>query len=298
MKKNILVTGATGFLGSHLIKRLIKEGQNVVVLKRSFSDTFRITQELNHIKMYNIDEIPDLSQCFNDQHIDVVIHTATCYGRSSEDVKQIFDTNLRFPLLLLEQAISFHVNLFLNTDTFFNTGKIVSRYLNDYSLSKKQFSEWGRQFASMGRIRFIDASLEHMYGEGDSKSKFIPFLIGNLKENIPELKLTAGEQLRDFIYVDDIVEAYWKIITHDNQDDKDKMYRRYEVGTGKAVSIRDFAILAKSLMHSKTRLNFGAIPYKDGEIMESKADISGLKTLGWLPSISIEEGILKMKNYG
>lgn len=294
MKKCILITGATGFLGSHLVKRLLRAGQDVVILKRSFSDTCRIAKEMDRLKAYDIDKIPNAAQVFQDQHIDAVIHTATCYGRKNESVRQIIDTNLRFPLLLLETAASFQTETFLNTDTFFNTGKIISKHLNWYALSKKQFSDWGKQFAELGRIRFIDATLEHMYGDEDSNSKFIPFLLGSLLDNVPELKLTAGEQKRDFIYVDDVVEAYWQILTH---IDKAGPYQRYEVGTGIATSIKDFAIKAKELLHSKTKLNFGAIPYKDGEIMESSADISSLQSLGWAPGIGLEKGIMKMANW-
>ena len=294
MKKCILVTGATGFLGSHLVRKLLQEGQDVVILKRSFSDISRIAEEMDRLKVYDTDQLSELAQVFQAQHIDVIIHTATCYGRKNESIQQIVGTNIDFSLRLLETAVAFHASVFLNTDTFFNTGTIRSKYMNGYALSKKQFSEWGRQFASMGKIQFIDAAIEHMYGEGDSKSKFITFLVESLRENIPELKLTAGEQKRDFIYVGDVVEAYWHILTH---LDKAEPYQRYEVGTGKATSIKEFAIKAKELMQSRTRLNFGAIPYKDEEIMESRADISGLLTLGWKPDINIEEGILKMKNY-
>lgn len=294
MKKCILLTGATGFLGSHLVKKLLKERQDVVILKRSFSDISRIAQDIDRLKVYDIDRTPELEQIFQDQYIDVIIHTATCYGRNDESIQQIVDTNLGFSLRLLETAVSFHASVFLNTDTFFNTGTIYSKYLNGYALSKKQFSEWGKQFANMGKIQFIDAALEHMYGEGDSKSKFITFLVESLRRNVPELKLTAGEQKRDFIYVGDVVEAYWHILTH---LDSTKPYQRYEVGTGKATSIKEFAIKAKELLHSRTKLNFGAVPYKEGEIMDSRADISGLRTLGWKPDVDIEKGILLMENY-
>lgn len=281
-------------MGSHVVKRLLYEGQEVVILKRSFSDTSRIDKVLERLKAYNIDETLDMTEIFQYQHIDVVIHTATCYGRKEGGISPVLEANLKFPLMLLEIAASFGTETFLNTDTFFNTGTIYSKYLNGYALSKKQFSEWGKQFADMGKIRFIDASLEHMYGEDDSKSKFITFLIESLHDNVPELKLTPGDQKRDFIYVGDVVEAYWQILKHQEVLEN---YQRYEVGTGRAICVRDFVIRAKQLLHSDTKLNFGAIPYKDGEIMESRADISGLEALGWEPSIDIDKGIMKMCRY-
>ncbi len=288
MKRCFLVTGATGFLGSHLIKRLLREEQDVVILKRSFSDVARIARELSRLKAYNIDEISDVAQIFHDQRIDVVIHTATCYGRQNEENQHIVETNLNFPLRLLERAASFKVEIFLNTDT------VLPRGLNGYALSKKQFSEWGRQFAREGKIRFIDAALEHIYGEDDSKSKFVTFLFESMRDGVPELNLTAGDQKRDFIYVEDVVEAYWLILAHQGAAEP---YQRYEIGTGKTVSIRELTLKIKDILHSETKLNFGAVPYRDGEVMESKADISGLESLGWVPHTDIEKGISEMMNY-
>ena len=285
MDKCFLVTGATGFLGSHVVKKLLAEGQKVVILKRSFSNTKRLATELSKIKSYDIDKLDDFADVFREQHIDVVIHTATCYGRQGEAVEQIYDVNLKFPLKLLELALRF------NTDTFFNTDTILSKYLNWYALSKKQFSEIGQQFAHMGKINFIDAKLEHMYGEDDANTKFVTFMLEALQNNQDELKLTAGEQRRDFIYVDDVVEAYWKILTSQSND---KRYQQYEVGTGKTISIKELVMLAKSITKSQTKLVFGAIPYRENEIMNSKANVESLLNLGWQAKVDIETGIRKI----
>ena len=285
MDKCFLVTGATGFLGSHVVKKLLAEGQKVVILKRSFSNTKRLATELSKIKSYDIDKLDDFADVFREQHIDVVIHTATCYGRQGEAVEQIYDVNLKFPLKLLELALRF------NTDTFFNTDTILSKYLNWYALSKKQFSEIGQQFAHLGKINFIDAKLEHMYGEDDANTKFVTFMLEALQNNQDELKLTAGEQRRDFIYVDDVVEAYWKILTSQSND---KRYQQYEVGTGKTISIKELVMLAKSITKSQTKLVFGAIPYRENEIMNSKANVESLLNLGWQAKVDIETGIRKI----
>ena len=285
MDKCFLVTGATGFLGSHVVKKLLAEGQKVVILKRSFSNTKRLATELSKVKSYDIDKLDDFADVFREQHIDVVIHTATCYGRQGETVEEIYDVNLKFPLKLLELALRF------NTDTFFNTDTILSKYLNWYALSKKQFSEIGQQFAHLGKINFIDAKLEHMYGEDDANTKFVTFMLEALQNNQDELKLTAGEQRRDFIYVDDVVEAYWKILTSQSND---KKYQQYEVGTGKTISIKELVMLAKSITKSQTKLVFGAIPYRENEIMNSKANVESLLNLGWQAKVDIETGIRKI----
>ncbi len=88
----ILLTGATGFLGSHLLHRLLKLNYDVVILKRSTSNTWRIESVLSKIKCYDIDKVA-IEKPFEEQKIDAVIHTVTNYGRNNSSVSTIVDTN-------------------------------------------------------------------------------------------------------------------------------------------------------------------------------------------------------------
>ncbi|MEG2898665.1 MAG: NAD(P)-dependent oxidoreductase, partial [Eubacterium sp.] len=101
----ILLTGATGFLGSHLLKKFVSEKYNVVILKRSTSNVYRIENELKEVKSYDVDRV-ELSQVFEEnEKFDAIVHTATCYGRQHESILQMEKTNLIFPLKLLENAV-------------------------------------------------------------------------------------------------------------------------------------------------------------------------------------------------
>jgi nucleoside-diphosphate-sugar epimerase len=282
MIKTILITGATGFLGSHLVKALFDSGYDIVVLKRSFSNIWRIKDVLNELIFYDIDKTA-LEVPFKENKIDCVIHTATLYGRQGEKASEIAEANLIFPLKLLEIAVSF------NTDTFFNTDTILYKSLNYYSLSKRQFVEWLKPFHD--QIKIFNLKLEHMYGEGDDFSKFIPFVIRELLLKAKEIRLTKGEQKRDFIYVEDVVNAFVNIIS---QSDKfSKGFYEYQIGSGIASSIKDIVVLLKSLtQNEETYLNFGALPYRENEIMESRANIVKIKKdIGWEPKIPLKDGL-------
>lgn len=285
--KTILLTGATGFLGSYLLETLINENYKVVILKRSFSDTWRINHLLDKAKSYDIDKVP-LEMPFKENEIDTVIHTITCYGRNKERTSDIVETNLMTSLKLLETAALFNVGSFYNTDT------LLQRYLNPYTLSKKQFVEWQKFFSD--DIRMVNLRIEHMYGPKDDMSKFVNWLIGELLAGRREIRLTPGEQKRDFIYIDDVVDAYMVLLQN---EDKLSNYNEFDIGTGQQIQIKEFVLKVKRTVEDiigrevQTHLNFGAVAYREGETMEIEEDISGILKMGWYPQTTVEDGIRK-----
>lgn len=284
----VIITGATGFLGSHLVKALLEQGYRVSILKRSYSETFRIKAELPYLNTFDVDKRP-LVDIFNVEPVEAVVHTATCYGKNGASELNVFESNVVFPVRLLEAATAFGVKTFINTDTFINTGDVRYDYLQSYVLTKKHFLEWGKYCASKHRINFINAKLEHVYGPQDGESKFTTYVLKNCLKNVPELEFTAGKQRRDFVYVDDVVSAYLAILRgHIHHGES---FQEYQIGTGRSTSIRDFAETAHRLAKSRTVLKFGELTYRNHEFMDSKADIGPLKTLGWSNKVVLEEGI-------
>ncbi|MGJ7923221.1 NAD-dependent epimerase/dehydratase family protein [Neobacillus sp. LXY-4] len=285
----ILITGSTGFLGSHLTKALVHEGHEVIILKRSFSDTWRIADILPKVTVFNVDQSP-LEQLFTESGpIDVVIHSATKYDRNGENASQLLDSNVLFPLRLLETASAFKTKMFINTDSFIHKNLVGYRYLPGYALTKKQFLEWGKEFGTSEKIRFINVRLEHIYGSFDSETKFVPFILSSCLRNLPELQLTPGNQKRDFLHVNDAVTAYSLLIRQKITDVP--WFKEYELGTGETVTVRHFVELLHQKTQSKTILKFGALPHRENEIMESKANNDDIKKLGWNSKISLEKGI-------
>jgi nucleoside-diphosphate-sugar epimerase len=286
MRKKILLTGATGFLGGHLAKALIHDGYDVVALKRKFSSLQRLESILEIINVVDIDDVSLDSLFCNFGKIDAIIHTATCYGRQNESVTEVFNANADFPFRLLEAGSRFGVELFLNTDT------ALDMNLNMYALSKHQFTQWGKFFSKNKEIRFVNIKLEHFYGPDDKISSFPAYIVNSFIKNIPELDLTQGEQKRDVIYIDDVVAAYLVLI--ESLSKADKFFIEIDVGSGASVSIRKFVEMAHQIAKSNTKLNFGAIPYRDGELMDSRANTSELISLGWRCRHDLASGLNKM----
>ncbi|MBI4699002.1 MAG: NAD-dependent epimerase/dehydratase, partial [Nitrospirae bacterium] len=278
---------------SHLLEGLLNENYKVVIIKRSFSNAWRIEHLLHKLRYYDADK-ESLEKVFKENEIDVVIHTATTYGRKGENHAAIIESNLLLPVKLLELSISHGTSSFFNTDSFFNTSSLNYKYLSGYSISKRQLVEWLQLISD--KIQIVNLKLEHLYGPKDSNNKFVIWLITQCIKDEPELKLTAGEQKRDFIYVSDAVSAFLLTLRKRGQLSN---YSEFEVGTGEGISIRDFAIKVKEKVsfvsgrEVRTILNFGAIPYRAGECMERKADNSFLRQIGWNWSVSLNDGLEK-----
>ena len=284
--KNVLLTGATGFLGSHLLEELLRQGDRVTVLKRSTSDTWRIKHLLDDVATVDIDVRP-LEEAFKTHKVDAVIHTACSYGRSGEPAHKVVETNLLFSLRLLDAAT------FFNTNTFFNTDTLLPKYLNAYSISKKQFTEWLRLRST--EIQVVNMKLEHMYGPKDDQTKFVPWLISQLQQGVERIPLTEGKQLRDFIYIKDVVAAYLLGLKKKTKFPK---FTEFDVGTGVQTSVRDFVEqlqfgFREDNPNHKTTLGFGDIPLRQGELMSIEVDNSALVELGWTATHSLQQGIRK-----
>lgn len=284
---NILLTGASGFLGSALALRLLNDGHQVALLLRPTSRLDRLRGR---------DAAFDLGRCATDNEVDAfvrrvqpdaVIHTACAYGRQGESLLQLADANLRLGLLIL-QALQ-------RTErpvAFINTGTVLAPEVSPYALTKHQFAQWGRFVAgqSSGQLRFINVLLQHMYGPGDDPSKFTTHVLHACHRNEPTLKLTAGEQTRDFVYIDDVVSAYSTLLDECTQLEP---VLDIEVGSGVAPTIREFVEIVHRLTASRTELLFGALPYRVNEAMHCQADVARMKALGWLPKFDLEAGLKK-----
>lgn len=283
----ILLTGATGFLGSALALHWLNAGHDVALLLRPTSTTKRLQGLETSFTIGRDTTDRGLAAFVKDTKPEVVVHTACAYGRQGETSVQLLDTNLRLGLVISEALAALGQPV-----SFINTGSALPPNVSHYAISKQQFSQWGRLFAaqSNGRLKFINVLLQQMYGPGDDPSKFAMTVLYACRRNDPELRLTSGEQTRDCIYLDDAVSAYDTLLTQHHELDA---ALDIEVGTGVAPTIRQFVETAHRLIESQTKLLFGAVPYRPNEAMHCVADIRRMTQLGWTPAFDISAGLRK-----
>lgn len=285
----ILITGAGGFLGLHVCSALLQQGHTLTAALRTETPTEAL-QRLQakhplslHMTRYG-------------QHLDLegqdgIIHMATQYGRSPASCSSdIIAANVLMPAQLLEAAIAHGLQFFINTDTYY-TKAGAGHPLQDYIRSKLHFLEWADAIAA-ARIRLVHLRLEHLYGPGDSMDKFCTALTRNCLNHLPRIALTSGQQMRDFIFVEDAAQAYACLLQ--GLPELAKGCHHADVGTGQAIALGDFCRDLHAATGSTSLLGFGDIALARGEISFSAARPGLLQTLGWSSKTCLQEGIAEL----
>lgn len=299
MPKTILLTGATGFIGSHLLETLVDNGAKTIILKRSNSDTWRINHLLDQVKSYDIDKDP-LKTVFTEQRIDTVVHLATLYRKfdHDKDVPEMMASNITFPGEILEIGIRHGLKSFINTGTFFECDCSIlpvceqapTKAFNFYAKTKIIFEDLCRTYSD--QLSMTTLRLFSPYGPKDNE-KIIPFLIKKAL-NGEEINLSEGLQKLDFTYVDDITRAFNLAI---NQGGKENFgYNLYNIGSGVCISVREIVSIIEEQLERPINKVWG--PPSNLDIPVAFADIRQAKScLNWAPEHSIHQGIKKTIDY-
>ncbi|MEI7085375.1 NAD(P)-dependent oxidoreductase [Pectobacterium versatile] len=282
---HVIVTGASGFIGSFLVDNLISKGYSVIAISRSPKPKKGQDNKLQWCNWENISKFLENG----DFGVKAIFHLATDYGRNAagKNYSEIENANVVNPLKLLDLAVRYKISKFISTDSFFSKPEFNYQHMRPYILTKSSFNEWGRHLSYVHDLFFLNVRLEHVYGPNDNKDKFIPYLINSLKKE-ERLKCTSCEQKRDFVYISDVIDAYMTILDADFS----KKYTEIQVGTGYSIPLRDFIdFLIKELNCSSDLIEFGGIPQRENEIMNSYANLESLSKLNWNAKISYQDGI-------
>jgi len=296
-KVKIFVTGANGFIGKNLVKKLVnQEDYSIYTLTRK---PFKLKNEENF--NFDISDKQKLKEAFESIKPDIVIHLAAAgvkYGEGS--LENVFKINSFLAINMLEISKDLKLNpKFIIAGSGFeyspkNEPLKETDCLNPlslYGISKATQSLLLKRYKddfTIFLLRFFS-----VYGAGESKHRFFPYIISEgIKGN--KIKLTGCEQVRDYLNVEDAVDCIVEFIK------KEEKYGFYDfnVATGKEITLKEIVEMVKDNLQKlgfSPDIEFGALPYRKDEPMYYVADISKItKYLDWRPTISIEEGIRKM----
>lgn len=274
---NILLLGASGYLGGNIACRLCDLGHKVICVVRRTSNIDRLKGRNLIFISNDIDEIEITMKTIP---IDWVINGVCTYKRNDTVYGDMLDSNLIFPLAVLNLAVKHGVN------NYMTMGTSLPCDLNLYSFSKNMFSRFGEYLSGLDGMNFVELKLELFYGGlFEPTDRFISSCLKRLRENM-DIELTKGDQHRDIIRVEDIIGIIERLMNCDYV----KGYLSLPVGTGESHSIKDILSYMKSIVGSRSELLFGAIPERNGE-PETKADISWYKEIDYELQYSFWGGI-------
>lgn len=290
---NYIITGATGFIGSNLVRVLLKNNSKITIITRKNSDYSKILDIKDKLNIYEYNgDIIELVNLFNLINPDLVIHLASSFilNHRLDEIDKLIDSNIRFGTQILEAMKLSNCKKIINTSSYYqHYNNEIYNPVNLYAATKQAFEDIIYYYSSEYNIKSITLELFDTYGENDSRPKILN-LLNNYANSKKVLDMSLGEQILDITYIDDIVSAYLKTIQlisikEDNIPDK------YSLISENRIKLKDLVRLYEQVTNKKINVNLGAKPYRNRQIMNPWD--KGKHLPQWQARISISEGIKK-----
>ena len=302
-QKTVLVTGGAGFIGSHLVDKLVLKGYRVVVLDNLSEGKLKNVNK--NVHFHHIDlNVSGLHNILKLEKPDFIFHHAAQISipNSVKDPVNDAQTNILSTVRLIQASNDVGVGKIIFASTggaiYGNPEKLPcpesekEKPLSPYALSKAVSEKYFRLFEQLYRLNYSILRYGNVYGprqdpEGESGVIAI-FIKKMLAKEQPRIN-GDGTQLRDFIYVDDIVEANLLAMNLGNRE-------TINIGSGVGTSIIDIFKILSEIIKFKWEPLFG--PAKAGEVEKLYLDIvKSKKELKWKPKISLEQGLKLTVDY-
>jgi len=300
----VLITGATGFIGSHLAERLVAEGAEVTLAVEPRASKANVASILDKVRVHEVDlrEGQTVQRLVRECQPSKVYHLAAVgVTEPGVDPALAVQVNVLGTLNLLEALTETECNCFVNTGTCYEYGH------NDPPMHEDQMVDPINTYAASKSAAWIFCNMYHrtrgcpiitvrpftVYGPRQSSRALIPQAIISALRGAEGLAkdfaVTGGEQTRDFTYVDDIVEGYIRASLSEKA-----IGQTINLGAGEERPIKDVVLKVLELMGNPVRPLIGALPYRPREIWRLYSDSSKARELlGWQPQVGLEDGLRK-----
>lgn len=300
--KRVLVTGGSGFIGSHLVHRLLADGAKVAVTVRygNVMKSERLRDCWDDIQVIEADlrNRGALEAGLREFPPEVVFHLAAYnhVGQSFVQVEECFDVNAKGTANLLDVCPGTERFIYMSTSEVYGHQTEVPfietmcpEPISPYAITKYA----GELYCHMkqrigGGTSVIMLRPFNTFGPYQSAKAVIPELIVNCLRG-ETIHTTMGEQTREFNYVDNIIDGLVLAASHPGQ-----VEGVMNLAGGEEIAIRDLVNKIAALTETRSKIEIGALPYRPTEIWRMFADSSRAReTLGWEPRIRLEEGLAK-----
>lgn len=293
-----LVTGASGFIGTHLVSRLLSEGRHVSAVVRSSS--VLPAEWRGRVRVIACDDFSDGNlRRLVEAPADVVFHLAA-YGVKPDhrDVGEMLRVNVELPAALARLCGEWRARMVM-AGTFSEYRSPAARNLVTEDSPLQMRKLYGASKAAGGLMASAAAHdsgasfrllrLFKVYGAGEAPHRLLPALVTGLSKR-ERVAISAGTQVLDFVHVDDVIQAMLRADAHAFEKGG---IATWNVATGRGHSVREFAeSVARAMQADASLLGFGALPVRkdDEPWLVGSPDLLRAE-LGWRPSIGLEAGI-------
>jgi len=308
MKKNLLITGAAGFIGSHLVDHLLSTDVEQITVVDDFNDFYdpwikrsniqhQLTDPRYKIAEVDIRDGAALERIFNGAHFDCIVHLAARAGvRPSLSEPQLYnETNINGTLNLLELARKHNIKQFvfgssssvygINAKIPFSEEDTIRQPISPYAATKGAGELFCHTYSHLYGLRCVCLRFFTVYGPRQRPDLAIHKFARLISSGKPIPVFGDGTTRRDYTYVDDIIAGVVAAIEYDKSD-----YEVFNLGESRTVELRELiSLLEKEL---DTHAIIDRQPPQPGDVPQTFADIQkARRLLGYNPQIQIEEGI-------
>ena len=310
--KNILVTGGAGFIGSHLIDRLLADGQQVICLDNLndyYDPQIKVLNQSSHFDYPNyefikgdIRDAETVNSLFDDYEIEIVVHLAAMAGvrPSIENPKLYTDVNINGTQILLEAMTGSFVKKFIfassssvygnNKKTPFSEDDNVDFQISQYGATKKMGEVMCYTYHHLSGIPISCMRFFTVYGPRQRPEMAIHKFTRLLKKGQAIPFFGDGSTSRDYTYIDDIIDGIMGALSSEDQ------FAIYNLGNSEPVKLDELVHVIGKRLSIEPKLDHQKLPA--GDVQQTFADVSRAKSrLDYMPKISIEDGIYRFVNW-
>lgn len=306
--RNIIVTGATSFIGRHLIEKLLADNNNFIhaVIRRGSLRKEALSKSDNmQLIELNMEEYGSLSSTVTEPcEICFALAWDGTRGASRND-KALQQNNYKYSMECIKEVCKLGCNKIICSGSQAEYGDIAETFkeklimediesnpTTEYGIAKVQFYQKAKEYCTKRGVSIIEPRFFSIYGEDDNFQTVILAMLGDMMQDKP-CKLTQCVQYWDFLYIDDAVDALVKLMEQKCDDGI------YNVASGDNRRLKEFIEEMYLVTHSKSKLLYGAVPYSSqGGMVSIRPSVEKLKTqTGWYPKVSFEMGIRRVIDF-
>jgi UDP-glucuronate 4-epimerase len=307
----VLVTGGAGFIGSHLVEKLLCAGHNVVVLD-DFNDFYdplikrdNTAGFAKHVTICHVDlrDAAGVRNLFHREKIDVIAHLAARAGvrPSIQQPRLYYDTNVIGTLNLLEAACLIGVERFIfasSSSVYGATKKIpfsedehLTQTLSPYAATKIAGEFLCSSYSHLYQMRVVALRYFTVYGPRQRPDLAIHQFTRRIYSGQPIDQFGEGNTRRDYTYIDDVIQGSFSALSYEGP-----LFDIFNLGENETIRLKDLISAIEAALGKQARIN--QLPEQPGDMPVTCADISkAKKLLGYNPSTKLSEGLPKFVDW-